>query len=93
MTDREYVDRLGRVLHRRNPAALADFLSAGAARYGDERQVADIRAKSAAELEELLHRMILARPDLADLHAESKRWLAAHGVTGQGAGGRGRLPP
>jgi hypothetical protein len=26
---------------------------------------------------ELLHRMTLARPDLADLHAESRAWLAA----------------
>jgi hypothetical protein len=36
----------------------------------------------------LLHRMIVARPDLGDLHAESARWLAA-----QGGGGQMAPPP
>ena len=78
--DRDYVRRLGEVLRRCDVAALREFLAEQAARFGDERQVADVRGRDAAELEALLHRMIVARPDLADLHAESERWLAAHGA-------------
>ena len=78
--DRDYVRRLGEILRRRDPAALREFLAEQAARFGDERQVADVRDRDAADLEVLLHRMIVARPDLADLHAESERWLAAHGA-------------
>ena len=78
--DRDYVRRLGQVLRQRDPAALREFLAEQAGRFGDERQVADIRTKDEGEMELLLHRMIVARPDLADLHAESQRWLADHGV-------------
>jgi hypothetical protein len=76
--DRSYVAQLGDVLRQRDVTALRAFLEAQAGRYGDERQVAAIRAQSDAELETLLHRMTLARADLASLHAESRRWLAAH---------------
>ena len=78
--DRDYVSRLGQVLRQRDPAALREFLAEQAGRFGDERQVADIRTKDEAEMELLLHRMIVARPDLADLHAESQRWLADRGA-------------
>jgi hypothetical protein len=74
--DRAYVAQLGDVLRTRDVAALRAFLEAQAGRYGDTRQVEAIRAQSDAELEALLHRMTLARPDLARLHAESRRWLA-----------------
>jgi hypothetical protein len=87
--DRDYVQRLGQVLRRRDPAALREFLAEQAGRFGDERQVADIRARDTAELELLLHRMIVARPDLADLHPESERWLA----TRTGSGRRGKRRP
>jgi hypothetical protein len=63
-------------------AALRAFLEAQAARYGDERQVEAIRAQTDAELEVLRHRMIVARPDLGDLHAESERWLASQSGAG-----------
>jgi hypothetical protein len=76
--DRSYVAQLGDVLRQRDVTALRAFLEAQAGRYGDARQVDAIRAQSDAELEALLRRMTLARPDLADLHAESQRWLAAH---------------
>jgi hypothetical protein len=79
--DRNYGHRLGEVLRRRDPIALREFLAEQARRFGDERQVADITGKDVAELERLLHRMIVARPDLADLHAASKRWLAEHGIS------------
>lgn len=77
--DRAYATQLGEVLRRRDVAALRAFLEAQAGRYGDERQVEAIRAQTDAELELLLHRMTLARPDLADLHAASERWLAGQG--------------
>lgn len=77
--DQDYVRRLGEVLRRRDPAALRDFLAEQAGRFGDERQAAEVGARDLAELEMLLYRMILARPDLADLHADSERWLAAKG--------------
>jgi hypothetical protein len=76
--DRAYVAQLGDVLRQRDVARLRAFLEAQAGRYGDERQVEAIRAQSDSEVEALLHRMIIARPDLAKLHAESRRWLAAH---------------
>lgn len=75
--DHEYVERLGEVLHRRDPAVLRAFLESSAAHFGDQRQVDAIRAKDEAEMLELMHRMILARGDLADLHPESRRWLEA----------------
>lgn len=73
--DGSYVRRLGEVLRRRDPLALREFLAEQAGQYGDQRQVAEVRSKDDTEMETLLHRMILARPDLADLHAESKRRL------------------
>jgi hypothetical protein len=74
-----YGAQLGAVLRRREPEQLRRFLLESAARFGDDRQVADVERKSEAELEELLHRMILARPDLADLHRASREWLFKHG--------------
>jgi hypothetical protein len=39
------------------------------------RDVAALRAFLEGQA---LHRMIVSRPDLAALHAESRRWLAGH---------------
>ena len=82
--DRDYVQQLGDVLRRRDAGALRAFLAAQAGRYGDDRQVAAIERQSDDELTTLLHRMILARGDLADLHAESQCWLADHGGVSPG---------
>jgi hypothetical protein len=82
-----YIAQLGEVLRRRNAAALKDFLARSAARYGDARQLADVENKSEAELEELLHRMIVARADLKDLHRASREWLFRHGIDTFGEGG------
>jgi hypothetical protein len=84
--DRAYAAQLGEVLRRRDVAALRAFLEAQAGRYGDERQVEAIRAQSDAELEAIMHRMIVSRPDLAELHAESQRWLAGQAGPGRPAG-------
>ena len=75
-TDSSYKTRLAEVLRLRDPGALHLFLRQSAAGYGDERQVADVEQRSQGEMTELLHRMTLARPDLADLHGESRAWLA-----------------
>jgi hypothetical protein len=75
-----YGAQLGRVLRRLDLVALRQFLLESAQRYGDDRQVADVEAKSDHEMQELLHRMIVARPDLTDLHRASREWLFRHGV-------------
>ena len=75
---RDYKARLGEVLRQRDPAALHRFLRQSAASYGDERQVAEVEERSHGEMAELMHRMILSRPDLAELHADSRAWLQAH---------------
>jgi hypothetical protein len=75
-----YAAQLGVVLRQRDPLALREFLTRSAQRFGDVRQVEDIEAKSSDELEELLHRMIVARPDLRDLHRDSRAWLFTHGI-------------
>jgi hypothetical protein len=99
-SDQSYRVRLGQVLRGRDPNALHLFLRQQAAGYGDEAQVEDLEQRSHPEMVELMHRMILTRPDLADLHAESRAWLAAHGADAPPAGpagpqlrpGRGRGP-
>ena len=64
--------------------ALRAFLLQSAERFGDATQVADVQEKSEDELEELLHRMIVARPDLDDLHRASREWLFHHGIDAYG---------
>jgi hypothetical protein len=85
-----YVTQLGNVLRRRNISVLRSFLILSAERFGDERQVEDVQAKSDDELEELLHRMIVARPDLEDLHRASREWLFRHGIDTFGEAGEHR---
>ncbi|MFN8637171.1 MAG: hypothetical protein U0893_25260 [Chloroflexota bacterium] len=85
--DRAYATRLGDVLRQRSVPALRAFLEAQAERYGDERQIAAVRAQTDAEIELLLHRMILARADLRSLHAESAGWLAGPHMPGTGPSG------
>lgn len=75
-----YAAQLGAVLRRRDPHALREFLLQSAQRFGDQRQIEDVQAKSPEQLEELMHRMIVARPDLRDLHRASREWLFRHGV-------------
>ena len=79
-----YAAQLGSVLRRRDVVALRAFLVQSAARFGDMKQVNDVREKSDDEVEELLHRMIVARPDLDDLHRASREWLFRHGIDAYG---------
>jgi hypothetical protein len=79
-----YAAQLGSVLRRRDVAALRAFLLRSAERFGDTKQVGDVEQKSDDELEELLHRMIVARPDLEDLHRASREWLFRHGIDAYG---------
>jgi len=85
-----YVTQLGAVLRRRDPVALRQFLLEAAERFGDTKQVTDVLGKSDDEMQELLHRMIVARPDLADLHRASREWLFRHGIDSFGETGERR---
>ena len=85
-----YVTQLGNVLRRRDISVLRAFLIQSAERFGDARQVDDVQAKSDDELEELLHRMIVARPDLEDLHRASREWLFRQGIDSFGEDGEHR---
>jgi len=85
-----YAAQLGAVLRRREPSALRQFLLESAQRFGDERQVAEVAEKSDDEMLELLHRMIVARPDLSDLHRASREWLFRHGIDAYGETGERR---
>jgi hypothetical protein len=85
-----YAAQLGAVLRQRQPSVLRQFLLDSAKRFGDERQVAEVAAKSDDEMLELLHRMIVARPDLADLHRASREWLFRHGIDAYGETGERR---
>ena len=88
--DQEYAERLGAVLRRRDPEALRTFLSESAQRFGDESQVAQVAQQPAAALEMMMHRMIVSRPDLVALHAESQQWLRAHGFDAPGQQAKAR---
>lgn len=85
-----YASKLGAVLRLRDPDRLREFLLESARRFGDARQVADVDAKSSDEMLELLHRMIVARPDLKDLHRASREWLFHHGIDTFGDSGERR---
>jgi hypothetical protein len=85
-----YAAQLGVILRQRDPRALRAFLLQSAEKFGDARQVDDVQAKSDDEMEELLHRMIIARPDLNDLHRASREWLFRHGIDSFGESGERR---
>jgi hypothetical protein len=85
-----YAMQLGAVLRRRDASALRQFLVQSARRFGDARQVAGVEGRSDEQMQELLHRMILARPDLKDLHRASRAWLVQHGIDPYGESGERR---
>lgn len=88
-----YGDQLGAVLQQQDPSALRAFLVGKARQFGDLPQADEMEARSDEAMAELLHRMILARNDLADLHAASYHWLQAHGAIDLAEPPRGSGPP
>jgi hypothetical protein len=76
----DYFGALGEALRKRDPEALRTFLLAQARRFGDESQAAELTDRRPDEMAALLHQMILARPDLASLHPESRAWLTERGL-------------
>jgi hypothetical protein len=74
------VQELAAVLRRRDPAALRAFLADSARRFGNDREADELAHRDLAEMTLIMHQMIVARPDLRDIHADSQRWLRAHGL-------------
>jgi hypothetical protein len=80
-TDASYVQQMAAVLRKKDVAALREFLVAAANERNDESEVAEIQGIPEADLEARMHKMIMARKDLPDMHDESRKWLVAHGFT------------
>jgi len=78
-SDAAYVQQLGKVLRRRDVAALREFLVKSANERDDPGEAAEITGMPEADLETRMHKMITARRDLADLYEESSRWLSERG--------------
>ena len=93
LSDQEYAAQLGAVLSRRDPQALRGFLIENARRFGDPAQEAELLQQSGAALAMMMHRMIVSRPDLAAMHAESQRWLQEHGFDAPRRQGKLRRAP
>ena len=74
-----YVRQMGGVLRKNDVAALRDFLAASAEERNDPGEAMEIRGIPEADMEARMHKMIVARKDLEDIHAESREWLVAHG--------------
>ena len=68
------------MLRRRDPLALRAFLAASARRFGSVNEAAELENQDPAEVALIMHQMIVARPDLRELHPESQRWLRRHGL-------------
>jgi hypothetical protein len=79
--DSKYVREMRSVLRRKDVAALRDFLARSAEERDDAGEAEEIRGIPDADLEARMHKMIMARKDLDDLHASSREWLIAHGFT------------
>jgi hypothetical protein len=78
-TDQTYAERLSAVLRTKNAGALRTFL-AESAENRDPDYVEEIKAIPDEEMEKRMYKMIAARPDLSDMHAEARKWLKDHGI-------------
>ena len=87
---RSYQAQLAAVLRKRVPLALRRFLVGNARTFGDSQDESELFSRTPDELRELMHRMILARPDLADLHRQSREWLFNKGIDPFGPDGSRR---
>lgn len=77
--DAAYVANMRDVLRKRDVSALREFLVRSATVRKEPEEAAQLESLSHDALEARMHKMIMARMDLADLHDESRKWLIAHG--------------
>lgn len=68
---RRYQETLIAALRTLDPKVFGQFLASSG--RGSPEFARDVR-----RLEEAMHRFILSFPELADLHDESRQWLASH---------------
>lgn len=78
-SDSIYVRQLCDVLRKRDVEALREFLKVEAAAR-DPARAAEIEAIPDDDLQVRMYKMILARPELAEIHADARRWLQEHDV-------------
>ena len=73
-----YLDEQAEVLRTRNPRAVQAFIK----QHNRWFQPAFLKMNEDLDLVELsMHKLICARKDLSDLHAESQAWLTARGYS------------
>lgn len=72
-----YVNELGQVLRSRDLSLLKEFYL----KWKEKMELPPLPAD--ADLEAQMHQMICEFPSLADLQAESQKWLVEHGFTVQ----------
>lgn len=77
-SDAIYTRGLSYVLRHRDVDMLRDFLRSEAAARDPER-VGEIESIPQDDLEMRMYKMILARPDLGDMHADARRWFRENG--------------
>jgi hypothetical protein len=76
-SDAIYVKQLSEVLKTRDVDTLREFLKSEAVARDPER-VVEIESISHDDLQMRMYKMILARPELGDMHADARRWLREH---------------
>jgi len=77
-SDTVYLTGFISVLRKRDVVELREFLKQEAA-LRDPARVAEIESMPDEDLETRMYKMILARPELRDLHPDARRWLRDHG--------------
>jgi hypothetical protein len=78
-TDAIYVKQLSEVLRKRDVEELRAFLrSESEAR--EQSTSAEIDSITNEDLQIRMYKMIIARPELGDIHADARRWLREHDI-------------
>jgi hypothetical protein len=78
-SDTAYIRGLVSVLRKRDVDELRAFLKEEAT-IRDTSRANEIDSIDDESLESRMYKMILARKELTDLHADARRWLNEHGV-------------
>ena len=76
--DTDYKREMVAALRTRDHGKLREFLRRSAEERDLDR-VSEIDGISDQDMQIRMHKMIVATPELADLHSESRAWLADHG--------------